>query len=72
MFNCGFDNDGFKDFIEAHPELEEIDIKWNDDLTDISPVLSLENLRRVAVSDNMRQAIRSVGNDHDFELAIED
>ena len=72
MFNCGFDNDGFKDFIEAHPELEEIDIRWNDDLTDISPVLSLENLRRVAVSDNMRQAIRSVGNDHDFELAIED
>ncbi|MCR5116588.1 MAG: hypothetical protein K6A97_03675 [Lachnospiraceae bacterium] len=72
MFNCGFDNDGFKDFIEAHPELEEIDIRWNDDLTDISPVLSLENLRRVVVSDNMRQAIRSVGNNHDFELEIED
>ncbi len=68
---CKFDNETFKTFIEQHPELTEINIPNNPRLTDISILLTLKNLRNVWISDNMRQARESLGDDYHFWLGNE-
>ena len=69
--DCGFTNEQFRAFVEAHPELEELSISWTPQLTDISCLLNLENLRKVRLSSNMAQAIASLGEGHGFELQVE-
>ncbi|MBQ7278367.1 MAG: hypothetical protein IJR17_04100 [Clostridia bacterium] len=69
--NCRFTNETFKTFIEQHPELEYIKVSWTSELTDISPLLTLRHLRAACVSNNMQQAIRSLGGEYGFELEIE-
>ena len=69
--DCGFTNEQFKAFMEAHPELEELSISWTPQLTDISCLLNLENLRKVRLSPNMAQAISSLGEGYGFELQVE-
>ena len=70
--SCNFTNESFRAFVEAHPELEEIVIPWTwRNLTDISPLLSLPNLRYVRVSHNMPEAIQSLDGERRFELEIE-
>ena len=69
--DCGFTNEQFKAFVEAHPELEEVSISWTPQLTDISCLLNLENLRKVRLSPNMAQAISSLGEGYGFELQVE-
>ena len=68
--DCGFTNEQFKAFMEAHPELEELSISWTPQLTDISCLLNLENLRKVWLSSNMAQAISSLGEGYGFELQV--
>ncbi|MBR0160837.1 MAG: hypothetical protein IJQ02_06135 [Oscillospiraceae bacterium] len=51
----------FTDFVRAHPELKELGIPWNPGITDLTPLLELENLERVRVSHNMPEAIDSLG-----------
>lgn len=68
---CNFDDETFKAFIEQHPELTEIDMRNNPRLTDISILLTLPNLWEISVSDNMRQAIESLGDHNGFRLEIE-
>ena len=68
---CSFTNESFRDLIESHPELTYIKVPGNGALTDLTPVLELENLRTIVVSDNMRQAIDSLGDGLAFELEIE-
>ncbi|MBR4472885.1 MAG: hypothetical protein IKS55_04530 [Oscillospiraceae bacterium] len=69
--NCFHDNESFAAFIAAHPELERLDIPWNDSVTDLTPVLSLEHLQYLCVSANMEQAMDAVraANPH-FEIEI--
>ncbi|MCR5072690.1 MAG: hypothetical protein K6A39_02515, partial [Clostridiales bacterium] len=70
---CGFTAESLSRFVSEHPELRRLDIPWNDKLTDLTPLLTLENLETVWVSDNMKQAIASLdGVDYGFELQIED
>ena len=69
--NCRFTNETFRSFIEQHPELAYIKVSWTPELTDISPLLTLRHLRAACVSNNMQQAIRSLGDEYGFELEIE-
>ena len=69
--DCGFTNEQFKAFVEAHPELEEVQISWNPQLTDVSCLLNLENLRKVQLSSNMTQAKASLGAGYGFELQVD-
>ena len=70
--NCftGKDADAlFSDFAEAHPELEELELFWNQDLTDLSPLLQMENLERVRIGDGMEEARKSLeGKEYSFTL----
>ncbi len=62
----------FADFIAAHPSLIELAIPWNRDLTDLTPLLSLEELEYVRVSHDMDKAVASLdGQEYGFELEIE-
>ena len=51
----------FADFVRSHPELKELGIPWNQGITDLTPLLELENLERVRVSYDMKEAIASLG-----------
>ena len=48
--------------------LEEIEIPWSQQLTDVSCLLGLENLKTVRLTSNMQQAIASLGSGYGFEL----
>ncbi len=69
--DCGFTNESFQAFVAAHPELEEVSLSWNQQLTDVSCLLGLENLRKVQLSSNMAQAKASLGEGYGFELQVE-
>ncbi len=69
--NCRFTDETFRTFIEQHPELEYIKVSWTPELRDISPLLTLRNLRAACVSHDMRSAIESLGDGFGFELEIE-
>ena len=64
-------NEQLKAFVEAHPMLEQLDLRWNTQLTDLSCLLELKGLRQVFVSEDMQRAIRSLGEGHEFRLEIE-
>ncbi|MBQ3159334.1 MAG: hypothetical protein IJC00_02645, partial [Clostridia bacterium] len=67
----GMTNEQLKAFVEAHPMLEQLDLRWNTQLTDLSCLLELKGLRQVFVSEDMQRAIRSLGEGHEFRLEIE-
>ena len=69
--NSDLTNAALRALCEAHPELEELTIPWNYQVTDLSPVFDLPNLVFLRVSTNMQAAIRSLGNDYGFELQID-
>ena len=69
--NDGFSNETFRAYCDEHPETERLYISWNKHLTDISPALSLPNLRYLQVSENMQKAIASLGEDCGIELRID-
>ena len=60
-----------KAFAEVHPELERLTLTWNPQLTDLSPLLALQELREVWVSGDMKKAVASLGEGYGFELNIE-
>ena len=68
---CGMSNEQLKAFVEAHPMLEQLTLTWNPQLTDLSCLLELKELRRVQVSQDMKKAIASLGEGYGFELNIE-
>jgi hypothetical protein len=62
----------FAEFVRNHPELMELDIPWNEGITDLTPVLELENLQKVRISTNMEAARASLeGAEYNFRLEIE-
>lgn len=69
--NCRFTNETFKMFIEQHPELEYIKVSWTQELTDISPLLTLKNLKTACISHDMQKAQESLGDNFPFRLDIE-
>ena len=64
-------NELFAKIVRDHPNLEYIMVGWNQNLTDLSPVLELEGLQKLRVSKDMKKAISSLGNDYSFELEID-
>ena len=66
------DNALFAELVRSHPELTELNIPWNQAITDLTPVLELEHLESLRVSRDMREAIDSLeGRDYGFRLEIE-
>jgi len=62
----------FAEFVRNHPELSELDIPWNERITDLTPLLELQNLEKVRISANMEAARESLeGADYRFLLEIE-
>jgi Leucine-rich repeat (LRR) protein len=59
---CGSfrDNESFAAFITAHPELERLDLSQNVEITDLVPVLSLDHLQYLKVSEDMEGALDAV------------
>ena len=68
---CGMSNEQLRSFVEAHPMLEQLTLSWNPQLTDLSCLLELKELRRVQVSQDMSKAIASLGEGYGFELIVE-
>jgi len=65
------DNESFAAVIQAHPELERLDIPWNEQVTDLTPVLSLEQLQTLVVSTNMEAALEAVRSANPgFEIEV--
>ncbi len=65
-------NEDLAAFAADHPELRALFLGWEEDITDLTPLLALEDLERVSVNQNMREAIASLdGQNFAFELEIQ-
>ena len=65
-------NEDLAAFAADHPELRKLNLGWAEDVTDLTPLLALENLERVEINGDMREAIASLdGQDYGFELEIQ-
>ena len=52
--------------------LEQLDLRWNPQLTDLSCLLELPNdLRELYLSDDMQKALNSLGEGYTFRVEIE-
>ena len=70
---AGWTNESFAAFVGQHPELEEIEVSWSMELTDLTPLLQLEKLTLVHLNRQMEAAIDSLsGQELRFELRIDD
>ena len=68
----GISNEQLRAFVAAHPMLEQLDLRWNPQLTDLSCLRELPNdLRQLFLSGYMQQAVDSLGEGYDFRLEIE-
>ena len=57
--------------LAAHPELEELQIPYNEKIDDLTPLLGMEKLQRVIVDREMKKAVAGLeGRDLPFELEI--
>ena len=62
----------FADFVRSHPQLTELAIPWNQEITDLTPVLELEHLEKMRVSYDMKAALQSLdGKEYGFQLEID-
>ena len=68
----GISDEQLRAFIQAHPMLEQLDLRWNPQLRDLSCLLELEHLRKVYLSSDMKAAVGSLDNGYGFDLYIED
>lgn len=60
-----------EELLSAHPELEELQIPYNDKISDLTPLLGMENLQSVIVNRDMKKAVASLdGQDLPFEMEI--
>ncbi len=70
--NCNMQNDDIRAIAERHPELTELILSWNSQrLTDLTPLLTMPNLRYVRISSDLSEAIASLGENLTFELVTE-
>ena len=70
--NARLDQAALEKLVAAHPELEELQIPYNREITDLTPLLELNNLRYVLVNQqDMAKAIASLqGQSYSFRLEI--
>ena len=62
----------FDQFLDEHPEIEEMNIAFCQKITDLSRLTEMKNLRRVQVSNDMKKAIKSLeGKEYSFLLDIQ-
>ena len=55
-----------------HPELRDLYIGYSDNITDLTPLLTLKELEQVTINKDMIKAIKSLdGNEYGFELKID-
>ena len=73
IFINGFKNQKqFEEFLDAHPEIEQLHIQFDQQITDLTKVLELKNLRYLRVSNNMKKALKSLeGKEYSFQLEID-
>ena len=65
-------NEDLAAFCEDHNELEGLYIGYSAFLTDLTPLLQVENLQHVTVNRDMEEAIASLdGQDYGFELEVQ-
>ena len=65
-------NEDLAAFVSNHPELRQLFLGWAEDITDLTPLLALENLERVEINGDMREAIASLdGQSYGFRLEIQ-
>ncbi len=65
-------NEDLAAFAADHPELRALFLGWAENITDLTPLLELENLERVSVNRDMREAVASLdGQSYGFELEIQ-
>ena len=65
-------NEDLAAFAADHPELRELFLGWAEDLTDLTPLLALENLEKVSISRDLRAAIASLDGQSCEWLEIRD
>ena len=66
-------NEDLAAFAADHPELRRLYLGWAEDISDLTPLLALEDLESVSIDRDMREAIASLdGQDCGFELDIWD
>ena len=66
-------NEGVAALAENHPELRSLYIGRDDRITDLTPLLALENLEHVSLYHGMKKAIQSLdGQSCSFELELTD
>ena len=65
-------NEDLAAFVSDHPELRELFLGWAEDLTDLTPLLALENLEKVSISRDLRAAIASLDGQSCEWLEIRD
>ena len=53
-------NEDLAAFVSDHPELRQLFLGWAENITDLTPLLALENLERVEINRGMREAIASL------------
>ena len=69
---CIPDQQTFAALMAAHPELENMNIPWNHNVTDLSMLADMPNLRFVSISNTMEKAVQSLqGRELRFELEIQ-
>lgn len=65
-------NTNLATLVEDHPELNSLYIGYCEKITDLTPLLALDDLEQVTVHKDMKKAIKSLeGLDYRFELRIE-
>ncbi len=65
-------NEDLAALAESHQELRELFLGWAEDITDLTPLLALENLQRVEINRDMQAAIASLdGQSYGFRLEIQ-
>ena len=70
--HAGLNDELLERLVREHPELRRLNLAWNEDLTDLTPVLALQELEYLELSEDMYAALDSLpGGDLPFELSIQ-
>ena len=64
-------NEDLAAFAADHPELESMWFGWAEKVTDLTPLLGLENLRHFTIDRSMTKAIASIeGQEYHFDFQL--
>ena len=58
--------------IEKNPSLQEIQIQWNPEIDDLSPLLLISGLKKVRISGNMIPAASTIEKEAAFDIFVDD